>query len=142
MASLVIGALAVVIEMFGFVITPRAFKDSVWIAFQVIFQFFTVFTVFGILKAATHAAIPLADPKHNATYNPDAPEEQDPGLHRRFTYTGPKDPEQPPPVYETPTAYKYQVPQQHYNPTSSEIYPPTELSSTQVYESPIHNHRG
>jgi hypothetical protein len=121
--------------MFGWVITSRDFTNNVWITFQVIFFFFSILAVIGILYSAASAAVPLLDPKNNATYDPDAPEEQEPRLHRRFTYTRPKGDDQPPPVYETPTAYKYQVSQQHWSPPSSEIYPP-EMAGMPVYEVP------
>jgi hypothetical protein len=136
MAALDIGSLAVVVEMFGWVIISRNLTTNVWIAFQVIFFFFSILTVVGILYTAVSAAIPRVDPRHNATYDPDAPEEQQPGLHRRFTYTGPKSNDQPPPVYETPTAYKYQVPQQHWSAPSSEIHPPPEMVGRPDYEAP------
>jgi hypothetical protein len=137
MVSLLISNLAIAIEMFGWVIEPSNFSYKLWIAFQAIFQFFSIITVFGILMTASNVAIPRVDPKHNATYDPDAPEGH---LHTRFTYTGPKVEEAPPPIYEIPTAYKYQVPQQWSRP-ASDVYTPSEMHGRQLYEVPqAHNH--
>jgi hypothetical protein len=137
MVSLLIESLAIVIGVLGWVIQPSSFSDKLWIAFEAIFQSFSIFTIIGILITASNVAIPRVDPKHNATYDPDAPEER---LRGQFTYTGPKGEDSPSPVYETPTAYKYQVPLQQWSRPASDVYTPSEMHGRQLYEVPEARH--
>jgi hypothetical protein len=99
---LLLGNLAVVVEMFGWAIPEKGLTRSAWIAFVALFQFFFVLTIFGILQTGISAAMPYIDPTSNATYDPQAPEALEPGVHKRFTYTRGSVENQPSPqLYET-----------------------------------------
>jgi hypothetical protein len=133
---LLIGSLATVIQAIGWILIDNTFTKSAFIAFHTIFQVTYVLTVYAILQAATNASKPLVDPTNNATYDPSAPES---GLHRRFTYTGPKHEQQVPPQFETAATYHYQAPQQHWNPPPGQFgHQTAEMDGRPVYEAPPH----
>jgi hypothetical protein len=97
-----LGNLAVVVETLGWALPFKTFTTPVWIAFVALFQFLFVLTIFGILQTAKSAALPYIDPTSNATYDPECPEALQPGMHKRFTYTGGSAESQPSPhLYET-----------------------------------------
>jgi hypothetical protein len=73
--------------MFAFVLPGREISPAAWVAFLAIFNIFFIFAILAVLESAQAIAVPVVDPKNNATYAPDGSEETEPTRRRRFTYT-------------------------------------------------------
>ena len=108
--------------MFGWAVPEKALTKPAWIAFVALFQFFFVLTIFGILQTGVSAAMPYIDPTSNATYDPQAPKELEPGMHKRFTYTGGSAESRPSPQ-EYETQWASTSTRTHSNDTNQPISP-------------------
>ncbi|KAF2432808.1 hypothetical protein EJ08DRAFT_677385 [Tothia fuscella] len=134
--ALLISSLVTIIQIFYYSITNHDSTDIAFIVIYALMQLFYVLSVFVILQASSHAATPLDDPTSNATYDPNAPEDE---RYRRFTYAGPTDETHLPPQYEPPGMYQYQEPHQQWNLHGSNTLPQTsEILGKPITEAQSH----
>jgi hypothetical protein len=74
--------------MFAWSLPARQLSEAAWVAFLAIFNIFFILAMFATLSAAQSMAGPAVDLKENATYDPEASEQTQPAVHKRFTYAG------------------------------------------------------
>jgi hypothetical protein len=87
--------------MYAFTLPRIPLSPAAWILFLAVFNVAFVSTIFAVLQVTKTIVVSGVDPANSATYDPEASEEMQPAIHKRFTYTRSAEIERPENVYTT-----------------------------------------